>query len=150
MGKMPMKIILSMAAWLTPVLAGQKIYRIMPVGDSVTEGGASFSNWRCPLWERLCSAGDLIEHDGSRKRPSRIGDLNHGSYGGKNPGFLAATLPSDFQETSGGPGAAASGAIKKDWRTCGTGFPTSAGGFYGRSEGFPDAALSVLVQFAKS
>jgi hypothetical protein len=54
MGKMPLKIIRWMAAWRTPVLAGQKIDRFLPVGDPITEGGASFSNWRCPLWERLC------------------------------------------------------------------------------------------------
>jgi lysophospholipase L1-like esterase len=83
---------------LPPLHGAQKTYRIMPVGDSITEGGESFSNWRYPLWEKLFSAGYLVEYVGSRKSPSRIGDLAHEGYGGKNSGFLAATVPGNFKK----------------------------------------------------
>lgn len=82
---------------LTGAQGSQKLYRIMPVGDSITEGGSTFSNWRYGLWEKLYSAGYLIEYVGSRKSPSRIGELNHEGYGGKNSGFLAATVPGNFK-----------------------------------------------------
>jgi lysophospholipase L1-like esterase len=83
---------------LTVAHGSQKIYRIMPVGDSITEGGATFSNWRYTLWEKLHAAGYLIEYVGSRKSPSRIGDLHHEGYGGKNSGFLASTVPENFKK----------------------------------------------------
>lgn len=94
----------TLLAWLVALLfltdarGSQKIYRIMPVGDSITQGGATFSNWRYGLWEKLYTAGYLIEYVGSRKGPSRIGDLNHEGYGGKNSGFLAATVPGNFKK----------------------------------------------------
>ncbi|MEI6195407.1 MAG: hypothetical protein WCS42_13865, partial [Verrucomicrobiota bacterium] len=53
----------------------QRICRIMPVGDSITEGGATFSSYRYPLWERLFAAGYLVEFVGSRTSESRIGPL---------------------------------------------------------------------------
>ncbi|MCU0749006.1 MAG: alpha/beta hydrolase fold domain-containing protein [Akkermansiaceae bacterium] len=81
------------AAWGAP-----KIYRVMPVGDSITEGGSSFSTWRYGLWEKLYTAGYLIEYVGSRKTDSRIGELPHEGYGGKNSGFLAATVPGNFRK----------------------------------------------------
>jgi acetyl esterase/lipase len=93
-----MKTLLLILALLAPLSAAQRIHRIMPVGDSITEGGSSFSNWRFPLWEKLHTAGYLIEYVGSRKSPSRIGDLCHEGYGGKNSGFLAATVPANFKK----------------------------------------------------
>jgi acetyl esterase/lipase len=86
-------------ACVLPAAAAEKIVRIMPVGDSITEGGSSFSNWRYPLWEKLYSAGYLVEYVGSRKSPSRIGDLFHEGYGGKNSAFLAANVPANFKKT---------------------------------------------------
>ena len=93
-----MKTLILCFALLLPVSAEQKIFRIMPVGDSITEGGSSFSNWRYPLWEKLYTAGYLVEYVGSRTSPSRIGDLHHEGYGGKNSGFLAATVPANFKK----------------------------------------------------
>lgn len=93
-----MKILILILGLVVPLRAEQKIYRIMPVGDSITEGGGSFSNWRYPLWEKLHNAGYLIEYVGSRKSPSPIGDLHHEGYGGKNSGFLAATVPGNFKK----------------------------------------------------
>src|SRR5512133_950587 len=93
-----MKSLFLILALLVPLSAAQKIHRIMPVGASITEGGSSFSNWRYPLWEKLHTAGYLIEYVGSRKSPSRIGDLCHEGHGGKNSGFLAATVPANFKK----------------------------------------------------
>lgn len=93
-----MKIPFLILALLLPLHADQKIHRIMPVGDSITEGGSSFSNWRYPLLEKLRTAGYRIEYVGSRKSPSPIGDLAHEGYGGKNSGFLAATVPGNFRK----------------------------------------------------
>jgi acetyl esterase/lipase len=93
-----MKSLFLILALLVPLSAAQKIHRIMPVGDSITEGGSSFSSWRYPLWEKLHTAGYLIEYVGSRKSPSRIGDLCHEGHGGKNSGFLAATVPANFKK----------------------------------------------------
>ena len=78
--------------------AGQRIYRIMPVGDSITEGGKAFSCYRYPLWEKLFTAGYLIQYVGSRTSPSRLGPLHHEGYSGKNAEFLAATLAKTFRE----------------------------------------------------
>lgn len=81
-----------------PLSAARKVHRIMPIGDSITEGGSSFSNWRYPLWEKLFTAGYLVEYVGTRTSPSRIGDLRHEGYGGKDSAFLAKTVPPHFRE----------------------------------------------------
>ena len=78
--------------------AGQRLYRIMPVGDSITEGGRTFACYRYPLWEKLCAAGYLVDYVGSRTSESRIGPLQHEGYGGKNAEFLAANVGKRFRE----------------------------------------------------
>lgn len=93
-----MKLLILWFGLLVTLQADQKVYRIMPVGDSITEGGTSFSNWRYPLWEKLYTAGYLIKYVGSRQTPSRIGELPHEGYSGKNSTFLAATVPANFKK----------------------------------------------------
>ena len=85
-------------AMFSPLAVTARVYRVMPVGDSITEGGSSFANWRFPLWEKLQAAGYQIEYVGSRKSPSRIGPLAHEGYGGKNSAFLARTVPTNFKQ----------------------------------------------------
>ncbi len=75
----------------------QRLYRIMPVGDSITEGGANFANYRYPLWERLSAAGYRFEYVGSRSSPSPIGPLSHEGYGGRTVEFLAKVVPENFR-----------------------------------------------------
>jgi hypothetical protein len=75
----------------------QMIYRILPVGDSITEGGKSFSNYRYPLWEKLHAAGYLVEFVGSRTSESRVGSLSHEGHGGKNAEFLVGTVENYFR-----------------------------------------------------
>ncbi|MFZ4776094.1 MAG: SGNH/GDSL hydrolase family protein [Terrimicrobiaceae bacterium] len=76
----------------------EKIYRIMPVGDSITEGGKTFSVYRYPLWEKLKSAGYHIEYVGSRTSNSPAGPLKHEGHGGKNAEFLATVVPDVFRQ----------------------------------------------------
>jgi lysophospholipase L1-like esterase len=67
----------------------------MPVGDSITEGGATFSNYRSLLGEKLRAAGVAFEFVGTRG----TAELRHEGYGGKNIEFLAATVPAHFTKT---------------------------------------------------
>ena len=78
--------------------AGGKVYRIMPVGDSITEGGKTFSTYRLPLLEKLTAAGYRVEYVGSRKSESRLGQLAHEGYGGKNAEFLATVVGKSFRD----------------------------------------------------
>lgn len=72
-----------------------RVWRIMPVGDSITEGGATFSCYRPLLAEKLRAAGLAFAFVGSRG-PA---DLRHEGYGGKNVEFLAATVPANCAKT---------------------------------------------------
>lgn len=86
---------------LFPCLAAEskKMWRIMPVGDSITEGGSTFSVYRLPLWEKLTAAGLSFEYVGSKSSPSRVGPLRHEGYGGKNVEFLSGVVPKNFEKT---------------------------------------------------
>lgn len=75
-----------------------KVYRIMPVGDSITEGGKSFVCYRYPLWKKLTDAGYRFEFVGSRQSDSPAGPLRHEGYGGKNAEFLAGIVPENFRK----------------------------------------------------
>lgn len=90
-------VLLSLAAFVVAVNAEQRVYRLMPVGDSITEGGNTFSNYRYPLWEQLFAAGYIVEYVGSRTSESRVGPLQHEGYGGKNAEFLAGALEKNFR-----------------------------------------------------
>ncbi len=73
--------------------------RIMSVGDSITEGGSSFTNYRWLLHRRLTQAGHSFEFVGSKSTPSPDGPLRHEGYGGKNVEFLVRTVPGHFRQT---------------------------------------------------
>lgn len=72
--------------------------RIMPVGDSITEGGKTFSTYRVPLWEKLAAAGYSFEFVGSRKSESSHGPLSHEGYSGKNAEFLSTAAVAVFKD----------------------------------------------------
>jgi len=78
--------------------ADAKPYRIMPVGDSITEGAKSFFVYRPILWEKLTTAGYAFEFVGSKKSESKHGPLAHEGYGGRNAEFLAVTAPANFKD----------------------------------------------------
>jgi lysophospholipase L1-like esterase len=69
--------------------------RLMPLGDSITEGGSTFSNYRPLLAGKLRAAGLAFEFVGSRGPAS----LRHEGYGEKNIEFLAAAVPANFAKT---------------------------------------------------
>jgi lysophospholipase L1-like esterase len=70
----------------------------MPVGDSITEGGQTFSNYRLPLLEKLTAAGYRIQYVGSRTSDSPRGRLAHEAYSGKTAEFLATVTPKSFRD----------------------------------------------------
>ena len=90
--------IIVLFAGLTAAKAEDRVWKVMAVGDSITEGGTTFSNWRYPLWEKLTAAGYFIEYVGSRGAASRIGTLQHEGYGGQNVEYLATQLQTTFPQ----------------------------------------------------
>ena len=67
--------------------------RIMPVGDSITQGGGkAFATYRIVLAEKLKVAGLRCEFVGSQKTDAPQGPLWHEGYGGKNAEYLASIL----------------------------------------------------------
>lgn len=89
--------LLAFAVWSAALAAEQKVYRILPVGDSITEGGKTFSNYRYPLLEKLAAAGYRVEFTCSRMSASPAGSLRHEGYSGKNAEFLAGALEKNFR-----------------------------------------------------
>lgn len=91
-----MVCLLVFTAWAAADAAEQKHYRILPVGDSITEGGKDFSNYRYPLLKKLMAAGYHVEFSGSRTSESPAGPLRHEGHGGRNAEFLAGALAKNF------------------------------------------------------
>jgi hypothetical protein len=69
-----------------------RVTRVMAVGDSITEGGKTFSVYRPRLAEMVRAEGHAVEFVGTRGEPA----LRHEGYGGKNIEFLARTVPAHF------------------------------------------------------
>jgi lysophospholipase L1-like esterase len=81
------------AATLAAVAASPPPPRIMPVGDSITQGGgATYATYRVVLAAKLRAAGARFEFVGSQVTPTPQGPLRHEGYGGKNAEFLAGIL----------------------------------------------------------
>ncbi|MCU0796277.1 MAG: alpha/beta hydrolase fold domain-containing protein [Akkermansiaceae bacterium] len=93
---MPLGLAIAALFMSGTAMAATKIPRIMAVGDSITEGGTTFENYRFPLWEKLFAAGYTVEFVGSKASKTRIGPLRHEGYSGKNAEFLAETLKKKF------------------------------------------------------
>ena len=92
---------LAACAAVLPARAGEgggRVWRIMPAGDSITEGGGTFSNYRVPLLKKLTEAGYRVEYTGSKQAESPAGPLRHEGYGGKNAEFLASVIARSFRE----------------------------------------------------
>lgn len=75
----------------------QKRFTVMGIGDSITEGGASFSSYLYPLWEKLFSSGYDFDFIGPRQSECRIGKLNHCGFSGKNAEFIASQVDSVYR-----------------------------------------------------
>lgn len=74
------------------------VCRILAVGDSITAGSKTFSNYRYPLLQKLDAAGYVVEYVGTLKSNSPAGLLAHEGYGGKNAEFLATVVPDHFRQ----------------------------------------------------
>ena len=90
--------VLGLVLATTLVAEEGRTWRIMPIGDSITEGGSSFAVYRLPLAERLAAAGYRVTFVGSRVTATRMGPLAHEGYGGKNAEYLAMMVPPRFRE----------------------------------------------------
>jgi len=78
--------------------AAEATYRIMAVGDSITQGGGKvFATYRLPLAAKLRAAGLRCEFVGSQKTETAAGSLSHEGHGGKNAEFLASILETRLQ-----------------------------------------------------
>jgi lysophospholipase L1-like esterase len=93
---LPFVVFLALTA--AQALGKEPTYRIMPVGDSITEGGKAFSTYRVPLLEKLRAAGYSVEYVGSRTRQSPLGPLQHEGYSGKNAEYLAKVVGKSFHD----------------------------------------------------
>lgn len=80
------------------VMGQQKRFTVMGLGDSITEGGQSFSSYLYPLWERLFAAGYDFDMIGPRESECRIGKLAHCGFSGKNIEFLAERIDSIYRK----------------------------------------------------
>lgn len=72
--------------------SSERVYAILPLGDSITEGSSAFASYRYPLWERLKAAGYYVTYVGSRKGGTRVGEMAHEGYGGKPVEYLASNI----------------------------------------------------------
>lgn len=68
------------------------MHSIMPLGDSITEGGIAFASYRLPLWEKLMAGGYDVRYVGSRHELTRAGRLAHEGYSGKPVEYLASQI----------------------------------------------------------
>jgi acetyl esterase len=69
-------------------LSGQRIYHVMCVGDTTNFDAVQF-----PLWEKLSTAGYLVDYIGSRTNASRIGGLKYEPYSDKTADLLHKQPP---------------------------------------------------------
>ena len=85
------------------VLSAYGDTNILCVGDSITEGGGSFTVYRYPLYQKLKKAGFKFSFVGSKQSRHDGVVLNHNGYGGQNTQFLSSKIseiyksnPADF------------------------------------------------------
>src|SRR5687768_7813674 len=76
--------------------------RVMPLGDSITEGTQVPGGYRIGLWQRMAAGGYTVDFVGSQfNGPSNLGDHDHQGHPGWRidqiaaniNGWLAATTP---------------------------------------------------------
>lgn len=74
---------------------------ILPLGDSITEGGSGHRVYRYPLMEKLRAAGYRVAYVGGKTTfsdpGSPLGELKHEGYAGQNVGFLRARIDAIYR-----------------------------------------------------
>ena len=73
-----------------------RFIRIMALGDSITEGGSTFSAYTYPLWEKLYAGGYQVEFVGSRTIQTRTGEFKNEGRGGWNAESIAQEFEKNF------------------------------------------------------
>lgn len=73
----------------------QKV-RIMGIGDSITEGGSTFSSYMGPLKTMINESGLNCEFVGIRDGKSCGVSYRHSAFGGKNTEFIESNIDSIF------------------------------------------------------
>ncbi len=85
-----------------PTPQAGKPVTIMPLGDSITEGGDTFFVYRYPLMEKLRAAGYNVAYVGSKTthpvKNSPLGVLPHEGYAGQNVAFLRAQFDALYRK----------------------------------------------------
>lgn len=67
----------------TPTIGTQEPIKVMPLGDSITEGMNLAGGYRIKLWKSVTSAGQKVDFVGSGNNgPSELGDKNHEGHSG--------------------------------------------------------------------
>lgn len=93
-------LILQVAVQASP--AAKQKYTVMPLGDSITEGGKSFRVYRYPLMEKLVAAGYSVEFVGSKTSNSDPGSpfgvLHHEGYSGRSVQNLAKNIGTLYRQ----------------------------------------------------
>lgn len=68
-------------------------YTIMCLGDSLTQGGDTFTSYHYPLWKMLNEAGYDFEFVGPNTRTyDDIGTIRHCGFGGRTAEFIAENI----------------------------------------------------------
>lgn len=74
----------------TPTRGVSSLVKLMPLGDSITDGAVVYGGYRTPLWKMLMADGDKIDFVGSATSGSSdLGDWNHEGHIGWETGQLA-------------------------------------------------------------
>src|SRR5882757_6480488 len=69
-----------------------RVFKILPIGDSITQGSGPYTSYRFPLWEKLHAAGYFVEYVGSRESATRIGAIKHEGWSGHTAEFFAKNI----------------------------------------------------------
>lgn len=80
-----------------PVPDGKATVTILPLGDSITQGGSRFVSYIFPLWRRILDAGLDAEMIGPQEQSYQGTTLHHAGYGGKTIEFLDTQIDSLYR-----------------------------------------------------
>ncbi len=83
---------LSMGLSIPPCSRRERTWTILPLGDSITAGGALFHSYRGPLARMLQRSGVHVRWVGTQSTPEDEPQLDHEGYPGKSIEYLAANF----------------------------------------------------------
>lgn len=93
------RLLFLFASFFMSVLpVGSSTLRIMGIGDSITEGGSSFSSYLGPLAHLMDGAGFSYEFVGTRTGFSAGVHYRHAAFGGKNAEYVSGHIEHIYRE----------------------------------------------------